>query len=162
MADDDIDNIGSDGHKSDLEKPRSTAKTRQRTSDSSAKTGTGKPKKSETRRRTKCLPVRLTPAEHSFLKEVAGASGLKMGAYIRQKVLGDAGKRAQRAPSPDKESLATILGQLGKLGGNVNQLAKRANTDGFDAVTEKEFAEMRAHIAAMRAMLMVTLGPNGH
>jgi len=162
MADDDKKNIGSDARQSELKKLRAKAKKRQRNSNSSAKTATGKRKKSEKRQRTKCLPVRLTPAEHSYLKEVAASSGLKMGAYIRQSVFGSAGKRAQRAPAPDKEVLAMLLAHVGKVGGNVNQLAKRANTDGFGAVTEAQFIEMRAHIAAMRAMLMTALKPDGH
>lgn len=119
-------------------------------------------KKSETRQRTKCLPVRLTPAEHSYLKEVAASSGLKMGAYIRQSVLGVPGERAQKAPSPDKEALALMLAHIGKVGGNINQLAKRANTDGFGSITEDQFIDMKAQISAMRAMLMVALRPHGH
>lgn len=43
----------------------------------------------------------------------------------------------------------------------MNQLAKKANTDGFAAVTDQEFTEMRAHISAMRAMLMTALRPDG-
>jgi len=126
----------------------------------SSKASPGTRKKSENRQRTKCLPVRLTPAEHSYLKEIAASSGLKMGAYIRQSIFGSAGERAQRAPSPDKEVLAMLLAHIGKIGGNVNQLAKRANTDGFHSITEGAFADMRAHIAAMRAMLMTALKPS--
>ena len=142
-----------------------TAQQRKKSSpsaDSPATTSTGQPKKSETRQRTKCLPVRLTPAEHDYLKHIAADSGLKMGAYIRQKVLGNAGESAQRAPSPDKEVLAMILAHVGKIGGNVNQLAKRANTDGFGTVTEDAFGDMRAQISTMKAMLMVALNKDGH
>lgn len=142
-----------------------TAKMRKKSSSppgSPANSPNGQRTKSETRQRTKCLPVRLTPAEHAYLKEVAAASGLKMGAYIRQSVLGKAGERAQRAPSPDKEVLAMLLAHVGKFGGNVNQLAKRANTDGFGTVTEADFSDMRGNISAMRAMLMVALKTDGH
>lgn len=121
-----------------------------------------KRKKSEKRQRTKCLPVRLTPAEHAYLKEVSASSGLKMGAFIRKTVLGVPGDRAQSAPSPNKETLAMMLAHIGKVGGNINQLAKRANTDGFGAITEKQFTDMRAQISAMRAMLMVALKPDGN
>jgi len=128
----------------------------------SSTASTGPRKKSETRQRTKCLPVRLTPAEHAYLKEVAASSGLKMGAYIRKSVLGDSGERAQSTPSPDKEVLALLLAHMGKVGGNINQLAKRANTDGFGAVTDEQFDEMKGNIATMRAMVMVALRPNDH
>jgi len=138
---------------------KSASKT---SSKASSKAAPAKRKKSETRQRTKCLPVRLTPAEHSYLKEVAASSGLKMGAYIRKTVFGSPGERAQRAPSPDKEILAQLLGHIGKVGGNINQLAKRANTDGFGAVTDEQFDEMKGNIATMRAMVMVALRPNDH
>jgi hypothetical protein len=128
----------------------------------SSKASPNQRKKSEKRQRTKCLPVRLTPAEHSYLKEVSASSGLKMGAYIRQSVLGVPGDRAQSAPSPNKEALAMLLAHIGKVGGNINQLAKRANSDGFGAITEEQFIDMKAQISAMRAMLMVALKPNGN
>ena len=55
-----------------------------------------------------------------------------------------------------------LLAHIGKVGGNINQLAKRANSDGFGAITEEQFIDMKAQISAMRAMLMVALKPNGN
>lgn len=116
------------------------------------------PKKSETRRRTKCLPVRLTPFEHEKLQRLSAQSGLKMGAFVRKMALGDEGEGAQKEPPPDQQLLASILGQIGKIGSNANQLAKRANTDGFGSIAPSDLKELMESISNIRAMLMVALG----
>jgi uncharacterized protein YqfA (UPF0365 family) len=50
-----------------------------------------------------------------------------------------------------------LLGAIGKLGSNVNQIAKAFN-ERRDAPSLAELAEMRADIAAMRAAVMAALG----
>ena len=117
-----------------------------------------KPKKSETRRRTKCVPVRLSPFEHEKLHRLSAQSGLKMGAFVRKMALGDEGEGAQREPPPDQQILASILGQVGKIGSNANQLAKRANTDGFGSIAASDLKELMESVSNIRAMLMLALG----
>jgi hypothetical protein len=48
------------------------------------------------------------------------------------------------------------LGEVGKIGSNVNQIAKRTNTE-RSAASVAELAGLRADIAAMRAELMKAL-----
>jgi hypothetical protein len=52
--------------------------------------------------------------------------------------------------------LAKLLGEIGKLGSNVNQIAKWANTDRA-APSRAEIARMCEDIAAMRAEVMKAL-----
>ena len=119
-------------------------------------------KKSETRQRTKGVYIRLTPSELERLDSLAQAAGLKRAAYTRQKALGDAGPRAQPQPRADRRELATVLGQVGKIGGNLNQLAHKANIDGFGAVDPDALKEAMASISDMRAALLAALGRRGY
>ena len=119
-------------------------------------------KKSETRQRTKGVYIRLTPSELERLDSLAQAAGLKRAAYTRQKALGDAGPRAQRQPSADRQELAELLGQIGKIGSNVNQLSHRANIDGFGAVSKADMKAVVTAVSDMRAALMEALGRRGY
>ena len=61
--------------------------------------------------------------------ETAAQAGLSVGAFLRALALGSAGPRAVKRPRVEREQLARLLGEIGKLGSNVNQIARWANTD---------------------------------
>lgn len=82
------------------------------------------------RQRTKQCLVRLTSDEYARVAEKADRAGLPAGAFMRAAALGEAGPRAQRRVPADRDTLLRILGQLGKIGSNVNQIAKRLNSGG--------------------------------
>jgi hypothetical protein len=106
--------------------------------------------------RTKFIAVRCTPAEYAAIAEKSADAGLKIGAYLRSVALGDPGPRAARRPPIERTQLARILGLLGNLTSNVNQLARGFNQSGrFPGLPEllairRECAEMRE--AVMRAL----------
>ncbi len=102
------------------------------------------------------IAVRLTDADHSFLEQTAKEAGLSVGAFLRTIALGTAGARAVKRPSIDRKQLAKLLGEIGKLGSNVNQIAKWANTDRA-APSRAEIARMCEDIAAMRGEVMKAL-----
>ena len=112
---------------------------------------------SETRQRGRLVAVRCTAAEYATIEAAAAQAGQPVGSYLRAVALGSPGPRAARRPVPQRVELAQVLGQLGRVGGNVNQLAKAFNVDG-DAPAVDELATIRADIAAMRAALMQALG----
>ncbi len=85
-------------------------------------------KKSEKRQRNKTAHIRLTDAEHEALLAAADNSGLTIGAYMRAAALGSPGPRAARKPPVVREELVRILGQLGKIGSNINQIARAINS----------------------------------
>jgi hypothetical protein len=68
-----------------------------------------------------------------------------------------AGPRAVRRPPVERKELARLLGHLGKVGSNINQLAYAYNRDrllpGF-----AELVAMRREIGEMRAALIKALG----
>jgi hypothetical protein len=87
----------------------------------------------------------------------AGAAGFSLGAYVRAATLGSPGARHVKRPKGDREQLARLLSEIGKLGSNVNQIAKWCNSV-RSAPGVRELDLMRADVATMRAALMQALG----
>ena len=110
--------------------------------------------------RGKFIAVRCSAAEYAAISAAAAQAGHSIGAYLRTAALGTAGPRAVRRPPVEKEALARLLGEIGKLGSNVNQLARVANTTGDQPVLA-ELAAARSAIEDMRSALMKALGREG-
>jgi Bacterial mobilisation protein (MobC) len=108
-------------------------------------------------RRDRVLRTRVSTPELDQLTARATEAGLSVGAFVRAAVFGNAGPRAVRRPPVERAQLARLLGEMGKLGSNVNQIARRLNATG-DRPGAPEIDQMRGEIAAMRAMLMQALG----
>jgi hypothetical protein len=104
----------------------------------------------------KFIAVRVTDADRERIKEKAQEAGYKIGGYLRALALGSAGPRAVKGPRVEREQLARVLGEIGKVGSNVNQLAKWSNTEKAPA-SAGELAQIRADIAAMREAVMKAL-----
>lgn len=111
---------------------------------------------SQTRQRAQVLQVRLSPDERATVAAGAQAAGLSLSGYARQTLLGQPKPRTrQAAPSPDVQALARLLGQLGRVGGNLNQLARQANQGQplpADALADA-LAEVRAAAEQVRQAL---------
>ena len=79
--------------------------------------------KSEKRQATGVVGVRVTPAQKTYLKEVAQLAGVSVSEYLLSAAL--------QKPLPRHAALKQELGQLiyhlGKIGGNVNQIACSLN-----------------------------------
>jgi hypothetical protein len=107
--------------------------------------------------RDKFIAVRCTPDEYAAIGEKAAAAGLKIGSYLRSVALGNPGPRSARRPPVGITELARILGLLGNLTSNVNQIAHAFNRDrlspGFP-----ELLAIRQEVGEMRAALMKALG----
>lgn len=128
---------------------------------------TGKPKTARAapwrgRRRVadpKTVPIslRCTAKDHAAISAAAARAGLSIGAYLRALALGSAGPRAVRRPPIERKELARLLGQLGKVGSNINQLARSYNQTGIRPGFP-ELVAIRQEIGEMRAALMLALG----
>ena len=68
------------------------------------------------------------PAERAAIDYAAERAGLKPGSYARRMILGQPMPREARSRHVNGPELARILGELGKIGSNLNQLAKDANS----------------------------------
>lgn len=113
--------------------------------------GTVRRAKSNTRQRTETLYARLTPDEKAAFLERADSAGMTAAAFLRAAALGDAGPRAQRRAPADKAALLQLLGELGRIGNNVNQLARTANA-GLDL----DAAALKEAVAAILEMRELT------
>jgi hypothetical protein len=107
--------------------------------------------------KTSFISVRCTAKERSKIDEAARQAGLSIGAYLRALALGDAGPRAVRRPPIERKELARLLGHLGKVGSNLNQLAHAFNSRGR-VPGLAELNDIRSYVGQMRDALMAALG----
>lgn len=85
-----------------------------------------------TRQRRGQILVRLTDEELAVADDKADRAGLTRAAFVRAAIVGSPGPRAQRRPPADHVALRKLLGELGRVGNNINQIARTLNS-GEDA-----------------------------
>lgn len=85
---------------------------------------------SQRRQKSQMVTTAYSPAEFAQLDEAASRAGLTRASFQRVQSLGTPPKtRSTRRAPIERELLAKALGQLGKVGSNLNQLAHAANID---------------------------------
>lgn len=107
--------------------------------------------------KNRIFPIRFSTEQYDQVSEKANRSGMDIGPWARTILLGSPGPRAVKRPPIEKQLIAKLLGAIGKLGSNVNQIARALN-EGRDGPSRDELAAMRADIAAMRVAVMAALG----
>ena len=110
----------------------------------------------ETRQRRRALVIRLDDAEHAALVAMAERAGLSLGGFARCVLLDAPPPRQSRRPPVERAELARLLAQIGRLGSNVNQIARALNAGG--AVEAKEIDQTARAVVEMRDAVMVALG----
>ena len=126
-------------------------KRRRPTSKSAGKSRSG----SDSRRMTRLVTIRYTEEEFAELDESASRAGITRPSYIRQQSLSKPKARSTRRPPIERHLLAKTLGQIGKVGSNLNQIAHAANMrPGQRVDIENLLAELRDKIvpAIMQAL----------
>ncbi len=88
---------------------------------------TEKKPRSEKRERGLMIGVRVNPEERAEIENAASAAGLSLASYMRELVLNAPQTKKPRKPSIERAALAQILAQVGKIGSNINQIARRLN-----------------------------------
>ena len=106
--------------------------------------------------RTRLLGARFTEAEATRHEAAAAAAGITVSDLIRAALDGTPPPRRRARPSPDTVELARVMGAVGRIGSNVNQLAHVANTGGWP--DSRAIAEAVADIQWMRHHVMLALG----
>ena len=109
---------------------------------------------SETRQRTVCVTVRLTPEEAALAREVSARTGVSLAALFRYALLNQKPPRASRQPSLGRQDAAQILGKLGPLKAALSEAAACGNAQVSEALIEAAHRD----IADMRAALFEALG----
>jgi len=102
--------------------------------------------RSDRRRRKMTVIFRVTPDEHARLAEEAVNAGVgNINAWAREVTFEAAG-----CPQMNRQDLTVIIGHLGKIGSNINQIAKIANTNRRVDLTVELFAELEDLLALKR------------
>ena len=90
--------------------------------------GPSRSRRSEQRQRQAFLIARCTPQEKQIALDYAQKQGLSLGDYLRQEVLRSKPLYIVRRSSARAEAILLLKAELGKIGSNINQVAKVANT----------------------------------
>lgn len=101
--------------------------------------------------------MRCTGQQLAVLDQAATRAGLSIGAFLRATALGAPGPRAVRRPPVETAQLACLLGQIGKVGSNINQLSAHAHRVQSVPVLS-ELRLMRRDLAMMRIATLNALG----
>lgn len=110
----------------------------------------------EKRRRGDTITVRLTPDERAAIDDLSMRKGLSVGAFMRAAALGDPGPRARPRVPVDAKLLRRLLGEVGRVGNNLNQIARRLNAD--KAVEPRELRTALAAQDELRVAILTALG----
>jgi len=88
-------------------------------------------KRSEHRQKGRVVPFRVSPDEYAELEQLADRAGLTLGSYIRSRCLEKPTTRARRKPAIEHVTVSQLIGELGRVKNNLNQLARKANSGNF-------------------------------
>lgn len=111
---------------------------------------------SEKRKRQARFTVRCTNEQREALTEAAARSGLSFGSYVLGHLLKVPPPAAGKVPTIERQQLAQLLAQLGRLNGNINQIAKALNFgQGF---ARAEIQAAAAGIVSLRDDIRAALG----
>lgn len=112
------------------------------------------------KRRTEALRFRLSLAERNAVDAAAEAAGVGPCTWVRVVVVAAVGHAPTPAPSrrrkPEKAArdLARVIGEVARVGNNLNQLARSANS-GFD-VDPVLIAEATEELRRLRETIIAT------
>lgn len=96
-----------------------------------------RPKKTETETMTHTFIVRLTDTQHGIIKKYADQLGMSMASYIRHQAIH--GRVDINYPIVASiPEIQKLTYELGKIGTNLNQIAKYYNTGGLQAQSVRE------------------------
>ncbi|WP_434139853.1 plasmid mobilization protein [Sinorhizobium meliloti] len=105
--------------------------------------------------RDRIVRLRVTDAEAATMKDLAKARGLSLSDMVRRAALG-VHMPARSLDATHAAVLARTLAEIGRIGGNLNQLVRRANSGkliGHDAELSRTLAGIDALRQRLRDLL---------
>ena len=107
------------------------------------------------------IRVRVTATEKYLIWQRAKESGQTPSDFMRLKTIASAPSR--RVPTPEREALLRLMAELGKIGSNVNQIARVLNTTNGTAtgIDPHEVARTLQSVDALTAEVLILLR-HGH
>ncbi|MBO1040185.1 plasmid mobilization protein [Brucella pituitosa] len=116
---------------------------------------------SESRQATSIVAFRTKPDERAALHAAASASELSISAFVRRAAFKSASMTActYEAKQPKASSIdqAKLLGELGRIGNNVNQIARACNSSSNSA----SFFDSAPLLDELRALRSAIVENNG-
>ena len=106
--------------------------------------------------RTRFLAARFSEADAAKHEQAAAAAGVSVSDLIRGALDGAPPPRRTARPTVDQAELARLMGAIGRIGSNVNQLARVANSGSWP--DSRALDEASADIRWMRDAVMRALG----
>ena len=109
---------------------------------------------SETRKRSRFITVRVTPDELTIIKQDARSHGQSVGDLMRTNVL-----HIRLRPSRiDRLAVSRLLGELGKIGSNINQIAYHLNAGRPGGRVEDSIESALRDLGELRIACLQALG----
>src|SRR5262249_18059542 len=102
------------------------------------------------------LTVRLLPEERAHLEVEAERVGLSLAGHVRTRLMPKSRGGAVRRPPVEYAVLGQLMGQIGKIGGNLHQILKRVNFG--EAVGRREIDSAIADWRAIAEQIKAILG----
>ena len=112
----------------------------------------------EKRQRGQVISFRVSPEEYDGIAQEADRAGVTVGTFARDVLIGADAPRRVRRPPAEKAELVRLLGAIGKVGSNVNQLAHKANTGQIRVMDPIVLAHVQDDLESLRDDLMRALG----
>lgn len=97
--------------------------------------------------------VRFTEDEHAKLQAQAEAARVDISTLARAVLLNEPIPAKAKKATADEKELARMLATLGKIGGNLNQIARIANTTG-DPAQPAALRQIAQEMTALRELLL--------
>jgi hypothetical protein len=73
------------------------------------------------------MTFRVSPSERLRILADAKEAGLKMGTYVRSKLLKEPETKPTHRPTEARLLMKHLIGQIGRVGNNMNQIAFKLN-----------------------------------
>ena len=96
-----------------------------------------RPKKNKELTRSHHITLRLTDMEYELVTDNAIEAGLSRSEYLRKMIL-DGKINVRYEVVADLSELQKLVGEFGKIGGNLNQIAKYFNTGGIRSMAMQD------------------------
>ena len=109
---------------------------------------------SEKRQRTTVVTMRINPEEAAAIRRIAQTRGESVSALMRSALL----HSRARASRIDAQAVARLLGQLGKIGSNINQIAYHLNAGRPGDRVEGSLEEALRDLSELRLVCLQALG----
>lgn len=110
----------------------------------------------KTHRQYPRLSIRLSDTERLDIESRAQRTGLSMGGYCKFVIFNTDPPRRSSRVVPEKAELSRLIGQVSRVGANINQIAKQLNM--YSAIDVVEVSNAMADVAELRASIMKALG----